>query len=222
MTILTTNDQCNIYFRSFGSGPLIVFICSAIATHKMWDAQITEIAQNYQCITFDWRGSGRSDIGSAPLSADTIAADVMELISSSGHTSAILVAHGVGGHAALLAAHKNPETIKGIVLIDSAPWYYGNKHGKKGGLPPDYMSASIEAKSIPYPDLLNATIEEYFFKEPVSDFVRIAMIQQQLEWPRFVRSSYAANMKDIDHFDYLSLILQPALIFHGKYDQKQR
>ena len=59
MPFTLTDDGCEIYYVSHGSGPAIAFASGFMGITDIWKHQIAEVSARYRCIAFDNRGARR-------------------------------------------------------------------------------------------------------------------------------------------------------------------
>jgi non-heme chloroperoxidase len=222
MPTLQATDGTSVYYEDFGEGCPILFICSGNATHAMWEEQVSVLAESYRTLTFDWRGTGRSDRPRSGYTLEAVVSDVSELISTVLQRPAIVVGHGMGGHVAIRTAYEHPDLVAGLVVVDSGPWYAGERDGIEGGMSRDFVASTGTGSQQSYIDVLTDMTDRLLFHRPVSEPARTAAIMQQLEWPLYVVNRYDDDMRDLDHREYLPSITLPTLIVHGKHDVKQR
>lgn len=222
MPLHTTPDGVSLYYEDFGEGTPLVFTSSGNATHAMWEEQVAVLAKSHRTVTYDWRGTGRSDRPRGGYTAEAAAADLASLISEVVGEPAIVVGHGMGGHIAILVAAHRPELVSGLAIASSGPWYAGERGGVSGGMSMEFIEGSVSGTGMSYPDVLAKMTDSFLFKEPVSDIVRTATVLQQLEWPLYVLDEFDLAMRDLDHRAILPTIEQPALVLHGRHDAKQR
>ena len=64
-----------LYCEDFGDGQAIVFTSAGIQTRKMWEHQAAEFGFKYRTITYDWRGTGRSDRPRGPYDVEQAVGD---------------------------------------------------------------------------------------------------------------------------------------------------
>lgn len=215
-------DGTGLYYEDFGTGVPIVFVPSGNATHAMWEEQVVALAPGHRVITIDWRGTGKSDRPRDGYTAEQVVDDVASLVRDIVGGPAIFVGHGMGGHIALLAAHRYPELVSGIGVASSGPWYCGDRDGKQGGMSQEFVESSASGTGLSYTDVLANMTDTLLFRTPVSEMTRTATILQQLEWPLYVLDQYDLAMRELDHRDYLPSLTQPAVVLHGRHDVKQR
>ena len=71
----------------------------------------------FRVVTMDVRGQGESSVSWSDYSAQATGRDVLALINKLDSPSAIVIGNSFAAGAALWAAHKSPERIRGTVLI---------------------------------------------------------------------------------------------------------
>ena len=90
-----------------------------LENQTMWDFYIAEFSKKYRVITIDLLGHGKTEclgyIHSMEDNADAVHAVLSEL----RIRKAVFVGHSMGGYVALAFAELYPETVKGLVLLNS-------------------------------------------------------------------------------------------------------
>jgi len=105
-----------------GNGPVLLFVHVG-AWSFIWRDLITRLASSFRCICFDAPGNGRTQ--HAPASTVTLqaAADaVASVIDAMELHDFTVVAHDLGGPAALAALAGKPEYVRGIVAMNTFAW----------------------------------------------------------------------------------------------------
>lgn len=221
-------EQVDLYYEDFGDGPAVVFTSAGNLTHRMWEGQVAGLADDFRTITYDWRGTGASAKPRAGYTCETVAADLCALIEGLRLGPSVLVAHGIGTHATILAAVERPDLVKAIVLVSGAPWFGGERDGMVGGISVEFMNFLAQrtglggAAGIPYAQACAELAEHWLFHRPQSPAVLHSILEQALSWPQYVINAYANSMKALDHRGRLERIACPALLLQGRHDRKQR
>lgn len=216
-----------LYVQEFGAGAPIVFVNAGQVTHRMWESQVAHFALAYRTITWDWRGTGASDKPATGYTVEVCAADLCALIERMGAAPALVVGHGIGTHAMLLAADARPELVKAMVLVSAAPWFSGERDGAAGGVSQaflDYLArtnALADERGVPYARACEE-LGDWLFHRPQSPAVMQWLLDQAFTWPQFVINEYARSMRDLDHRERMRRIGCPTLIIQGRHDRKQR
>ncbi|WP_317445933.1 alpha/beta hydrolase [Streptomyces collinus] len=98
MPHLTTRDGTRLHYSDWGDGRPVVLLGVAMADSRMWEFQAPFLAgHGLRCVTYDRRGSGRSDIPWNGYDYDTLAGDLADLLDHLDLRDAVLVGYAVGG-----------------------------------------------------------------------------------------------------------------------------
>ena len=108
---------CQLSFEVQGNGPPVVFIQGVGVHGRGWTPQVEQLRSQYQCLTFDNRGMGRSQPMGARVSVPQMAEDTFAIMSHLGWDSAHLVAHSLGGPIALEMALSQPARVRSLSLL---------------------------------------------------------------------------------------------------------
>lgn len=98
MPTITTKDGHEIYYKDWGTGPVVTFSHGWPLNADAWDAQMLFLAQNgFRCVAHDRRGHGRSAQTSSGNDMNGYADDLAAVIETLGLHDATLVGHSTGG-----------------------------------------------------------------------------------------------------------------------------
>lgn len=122
----TTVSQIGLYYEVVGEGPPVILISGLGYSAWMWHRMTPYLAAEFQVITFDNRGSGRSDKPAGPYHAWMLADDTAGLLNALSIHQAHVVGHSMGGFVAQALALAHPERIQRLVL--SATNFGGPNH----------------------------------------------------------------------------------------------
>lgn len=100
-------------------GPVVLLSNSLGSTHRMWDAQLSELEQHFRVVRYDTRGHGASPVPEGPYSIDDLADDVVALLDRLDVESAHLVGLSLGGMTVLRVAARNPERARRLAVLCS-------------------------------------------------------------------------------------------------------
>jgi haloalkane dehalogenase len=105
-----------------GKGPVLLFV--HVGTWSfIWRDLVTRLAPDFRCIFFDAPGSGQThDASGAAVTMEGAAAAVEAVIRALDLRDLTLVAHDLGGPAALAALAGMPERVRGIVAMNAFGW----------------------------------------------------------------------------------------------------
>ena len=125
MSIAKTNG-IDLYYELHGSGQPLVLIPGLGYDGWMWHRMIPGLAEHFQVISIDNRGSGQSAKPPGPYSATLLAADVVGLLDNFGLPRAHILGHSMGGFIAQALALDYPERVDKLIL--SATNFGGPRH----------------------------------------------------------------------------------------------
>lgn len=108
-----------------GAPTLILLHGTATTAYLTWFPSLSALTGRYRVILFDQRWHGRG-IRSEPFSVQDCADDVVAVADALGVQQAVCVGYSLGGVVALLAAHRHPERVAGLVLC-STPYRFQEK-----------------------------------------------------------------------------------------------
>ena len=98
VTSVSMRDGASIFFRDWGSGPVITFSHGWPLTADAWDAQMMYFGtRGFRVIAHDRRGHGRSDQTWSGNDMDTYADDLATLLDHLNVKQVTLVGHSTGG-----------------------------------------------------------------------------------------------------------------------------
>lgn len=108
-----------ISYSVHGEGPSLVFLHGFLESQKIWDKFIEPFKSNYQIITIDLPGHGRSSLFKEKHSMEFMAECVHHVLTKLKVTSSIVIGHSMGGYVTLAYAEKYKPMLKGICLFHS-------------------------------------------------------------------------------------------------------
>jgi pimeloyl-ACP methyl ester carboxylesterase len=108
-----------ISFSDIGKGTAIVLLHGFLENQWMWDGFVASFSKKYRIITIDLLGHGQTECLGYVHSMEDNADMVHAVLSELRIRKAIFVGHSMGGYVALALAELYPETIKGLVLLNS-------------------------------------------------------------------------------------------------------
>lgn len=111
-----------LYFEERGSGSeTVVLSHSLLFSLRMFDDQVRSLEDRYRCISFDFRGQGKSEVTSSGYDMETLTNDTIEVIRKTHSEPCHFVGFSMGGFVGLRLAIRHPELLKSLTLIDTSP-----------------------------------------------------------------------------------------------------
>lgn len=100
--------------------PVIVFVNSLGTDFRIWRDVIIRLAGDYAIVVYDKRGHGLSELGDAPATIETQAADLAALLDHLSVKQAVVCGLSIGGLIAQGLYASRPELIQAILFCDTA------------------------------------------------------------------------------------------------------
>jgi sigma-B regulation protein RsbQ len=118
--------KCNVNLS--GQGERMLVMCQSLTSNQtIWRHQIDTLGKHYTCLTFDFLGSGKSDLkvieAQRYISIQQHLCDFLTILQRLDIEKIDFIGHGLGGNIGLLAALQNPQYFRSIHLLDVTPKY---------------------------------------------------------------------------------------------------
>jgi len=114
-------NGATLWYEEHGSGPeTVVFAHGLLWSGRMFDAQVAELADRFRCVTFDFRGQGRSEVTAGGYDMDTLSDDAAALIQALGCAPCHFVGLSMGGFIGMRLAARRPELVRSLVLMETS------------------------------------------------------------------------------------------------------
>ncbi|MEV0765441.1 alpha/beta fold hydrolase [Nocardia sp. NPDC050435] len=109
----------NVHRFGPASGPVVLALHGLTGHGQRWAALAGEYLPEVRILAPDLRGHGRST-ALPPWDFETIVADLVTLLAAETTDPVLVVGHSFGGASGLHLAHRHPELVRGLVLLDPA------------------------------------------------------------------------------------------------------
>jgi pimeloyl-ACP methyl ester carboxylesterase len=106
-------------YQDKGKGRVIVLIHGFLANGNLWKAFSSRLAKDYRLIIPDLAGHGDSNAMGYVHSMELLAESIQSLLQELKIRKAIFVGHSLGAYVALAFAEKTPDSVLGLLLINS-------------------------------------------------------------------------------------------------------
>ncbi len=143
MSTITAKDGTEIYYKDWGSGPVVTFSHGWPLNADAWDGQMLFLAQNgFRVVAHDRRGHGRSSQATNHNDMDGYADDLAAVIEALDLRDVTLVGHSTGGGEVVRYIRRHgEERVKKVVLIAAVPPIMLKTAANPEGLPIEVFDA---------------------------------------------------------------------------------
>jgi non-heme chloroperoxidase len=225
MSTITTKDGTQIYYKDWGSGPVVTFSHGWPLNSDAWDGQMLYLVYHgFRCVALDRRGHGRSSQASSGNDMNGYADDLAAVIEALDLKDATLVGHSTGGGevARYIGRHGTKRVAK-AVLLAAVPPIMLQSAANPEGLPIqvfDKLRSGIMAdRSQFYKDL---AVMFYGANRPGAQ-VSQGILDQFWLWSMQagLKNAYESikAFSETDFTEDLKKIDVPTLVMHGEDDQ---
>ncbi len=112
-------NNCEIFYTSQGSGPPIVLLHGFPLNHTIWAPQVEELSRDFQVVTPDLRGHGKSEATLGVYGMDVFAQDLKALLDRLRIGRFILGGLSMGGYVAFAFLKQFAGSVQALILADS-------------------------------------------------------------------------------------------------------
>jgi non-heme chloroperoxidase len=225
MSMITTKDGVELYYKDWGKGPVVMLSHGWPLNADAWDGQMLFLAQNgFRVVAHDRRGHGRSPQVSSGNDMNGFADDLGAVIEALGLKDVTLVGHSMGGGEVVrYIARHGTKRVARLALIAAVPPIMLKSASNPEGLPLDVFDkirrGLAEDRSQFYKDL---AIQFYGANRPGAK-VSQGTLDQFWLWgmQSGLKNAYECvkAFSETDFTEDLGKIDVPTLVMHGEDDQ---
>ncbi|MEH1825537.1 MAG: alpha/beta fold hydrolase [Nostoc sp.] len=170
----------NVYYVRAGEKqtqrPPLLLVHGFGASTDHWRKNITGLCQDFEVFAIDLLGFGRSAKPKLQYSGDLWRAQLHDFISEVIGQKAVLAGNSLGGYACLCVAAQHPDSVAGLVLLNSAGPFSDSQPTPE----PEVLQTQIQPPKKPssLEKLLGNSVK-WIFQQPLAQFVLFQYVRQR-------------------------------------------
>ncbi len=225
MSMITTKDGTQIFYKDLGTGQPVLFSHGWPLSADAWDAQMVFLGQHgYRVIAHDRRSHGRSSQTWHGNDMDQYADDLAELVAALDLKNVIIVGHSTGGgEVARYIGRHGTSRIAKAVLLGAVPPLMLQTESNPGGLPigvfDEIRQNTFDNRSQFYKDLAIPFYGMNREHTKLSEGLRDTFWLQGMMGGLKGQLDCIKQFSEVDFTEDLKKIDVPTLIVHGDDDQ---
>ncbi len=208
-------DGLSIAYERVGEGHPLVFVHGAAEDSRVWQPQLTDLADEFTVVAWDEPGAGQSSDLPEGMTLEGFADGLAALIESLRLGPAHVAGLSWGGTVVLELYRRHPRLVATLIMIDTyAGW--------KGSLPADEVRARVVGARrmlAAAPGELVPNIPGLFAGDPPADLVGLLAAIASDVRPATLRLELAI-MAEADLSDLLPHVAVPTLLLWGDSDAR--
>jgi 3-oxoadipate enol-lactonase len=205
---------CPLYVRIDGqeTAPALMLSNSLGTDLHMWDEQAPEWAKRFRVVRYDRRGHGRSGLGDAPHTMETLGRDALAIMDALGLEKVNWCGLSMGGMVGQWLAANAPHRVDRLILSNTSAYFPDKKRWN------DRIDTVREKGLASIADaLMNIWFSASFRAEAPETVARMKAMLTATPVEGYLASCEA--VRDMDHRELLPKIKAPTLVIAGQHDQ---
>lgn len=204
-----------VYYERFGSGAPLLLIMGTGLDHSCWSPQVESYRDQFECIAFDNRGTGKTNAPEGPLSTKMLAEDAAALLDaleiSRAHVSGLSLGSCIAQELVLL----RPELVETLQLHGTWARAYGYAARKfKAQI---QMLDTFDVREFYDINVLWFLTPEFMARDPERLTRQLDAIVESAPQRALLKAQYVADLEH-DTLARLPTIEAPTLVTVGSFD----
>jgi non-heme chloroperoxidase len=225
MSTITTKDGTTIYYKDWGTGPVVTFSHGWPLSSDAWDGQMLFLAQQgFRVVAHDRRGHGRSSQASTGNDMNTYADDLAAVIEALDLDTITMVGHSTGGgEVTRYIGRHGTKRVSKVVLIAAVPPGLVKSAANPDGLPIELFDGLRTGLANDRAQFYQEFAVPFYGANRPGAKVSQGLLDQFFLWSMQsgLKSSYdcVQAFSETEFHDDLKAFDVPTLLMHGEEDQ---
>jgi non-heme chloroperoxidase len=225
MSTITAKDGTTIYYKDWGTGPVLTFSHGWPLNADAWDGQMLFLVQNgFRTVAHDRRGHGRSSQASSGNDMNGYADDLAAVIDALDLRDITLVGHSTGGGEVVrYITRHGTKRVARAVLIAAVPPLMLKTPANPEGLPREVFDANRAGVAGDHSQFYKDLAVQFYGANRPGAKVSQGILDQFWLWSMQagLKNSYESikAFSETDFTEELKKIDVPTLVMHGEDDQ---
>jgi non-heme chloroperoxidase len=225
MSTITTKDGTTIFYKDWGTGPVVTFSHGWPLSSDAWDPQMLFLAQQgFRVIAHDRRGHGRSSQASAGNDMNGYADDLAALIETLDLKDITMVGHSTGGgEVTRYIGRHGTKRVARAVLIAAVPPVLVKSPANPDGLPIEIFDGLRTAMAHDRAQFYKEFAVPFFGANRPGAKISEGLLDQfwRVSMQGGIKNSYESvkAFSETEFHDDLKKFDVPTLLMHGEDDQ---
>ena len=207
-------DFGGVSYSTIGKGDAILFLHGFLGNKKVWTPFVNHFKPNYQIITIDLPGHGKTSIIEEEMTMEFSAKLIKQILDTEDILNVHVIGHSMGGYIGLAFAKLYPKTIKSLTLFNCTA--YGDTKQKQA----DRLKA-VRVFDMNPSIFIEEAIKNLFYKPNLTVFSK--EVQKLTEMAKNTptkgaQGSLMGMRIRYNHVDWLSKQKFPLHFIAGEYD----
>ena len=176
-------NGARLYYEEHGGGPqTVIFAHGLLWSGQMFAQQVDVFKQRYRCITFDWRGQGRSEVTRAGYDMESLYADTLALLDTLGIKACHFVGLSMGGFIGMRLAARRPDIVRSLILLGTSA------DPEPAANVPKYRMLNLIGRWLGFRLVAGQVMPIMFGQKFLADPTRARLREETTNWRRYSRA----------------------------------
>jgi len=222
MPFVTMPDGVKLYYESAGNGKPLLFLHGWAMSSRVWHYQIERFAREYQVITLDLRGHGRSGSLKDECTLISLTRDISDFIGGVRLENLTLVGWSLAVSLIVRLCHSHRLPVDSVVLVDGTPCFV-SREDFPHGLPSPQVKKMLKRIDANFPRALeefhNLLLSPEDGERENRDTIWDLLTNERYLPKRGTARDLLVSLAEEDVRSEITAITIPALLMHGDQDK---